>query len=347
MLTYFKNLFNLTSSKSLVNNSKEVKIKAFEAKIDSLLESDAYQTIADMIDNGHELTFKQIKKFFLKFNETSQPINMNEWLILSNSIMKQDKINKTWIFTCVEVLMNTYRVSIFYDNEKKKDYELKQLDTQFLMSLTYIPFITQFINHNQNEFTTYFNYDSFIKLLESTKNITQYTAIRHPEPLLNLMKHLEINYYKNDKNNLIEEMKEIYGKNENQTIEEKVKKIHYKKSQENFDLTQLNSKLLNIYTKIQDHIETILNNHNKNSIYSVLMPDDKKQFENLTNRDLPEILAAFTALPQKFQILEHTQSIFEENLTLILNKLEKLTETYALNQIEKLEIKKQYLKNSH
>jgi hypothetical protein len=349
MLEKIKKFLNLTSNQPLISAEEQERInkmKAFEKRVDSLLDSCAYDTVANMIDNGHELSKKQVRNYFITFSKHFPLIDMDKWFVLSDSIIKQNKKNKDTLFYSVALLMSTVRLSPLYEEEIKDKEKLKSIDSGFINSLTYVPFMIKFIAHYEKELVSHFNYDQFLVLLEGAKNIGKYTVIRDYEPLVNLMIQIEKNHYHNAKEALISEMKEIYQIGTEQSIEEKIKHIHQEKSKQLFMPQMLNDKLLEVYNQIQKQIDFILNNTHNESILKSLDLEDKKSFENLINRDLPEILAAFTSLPDSVKNTEKTQTLFEENLQLIYEKLNSISSHYANNQIEKLEVKKQYLKSS-
>lgn len=343
---FFKLLLKDKPHLSEEEKTRLSKIKIFEQRIDSLLDSCAYTTVANMVDNGHELTYKQIRKFFLAFQNHLQSFDTNEWFQLSDSILKQNKKNKDQLFYCVEVMMLTHRMNYFFDKKEIADYQLKNMNERFIMSLTYIPFITQFIQRYEEKFVQHFSYDRFLHLLHSSKDLPNATAIRNSDELLKIMNHIEKTYYKNAKNDLVDEMKNIYGLNNKKSLEEKIKDVHQAKAKELFKPEILNEKLLFVYNSIQFNIDDILTIKNNNSLFSTFTLEDRKTFEYLVNRDLPEILAAFTSLPEQFRNTSKTQDIFEENLSLINDKLQSICLKYAQNQIELLEIKKQYLKST-
>lgn len=350
MLNKIKKFLHLTSHNqpiiSLEEKQRLEKIATFEKRVDSLLSSGAYDTIAAMVDNGHELNSKQIRQYFLTFTEHFPLIDMDKWFTLSDSLIKQNKQNKTQLFYSVALLMTTLRLSPFYEGEIKDKTEIKYLDANMINSLTYVPFMTKFIAHYEKELVSHFNYDQFVLLLNGAKNTGKRTVIRDYEPLVNLMLNIEKVHYHNTKDLLIAEMKEIYQMNTQQTIEDKIKTIHEQKSKQLFEPQMLSEKLYVIYNQIQTFIDFILDSKNKDSIFSSLNLEDKKNFENLVNRDLPEILVAFTSLPKQIQQNENTQALFEDNLNLICEKLNKISSHYTNSQIEKLEVKKQYLKSS-
>jgi hypothetical protein len=343
--TFFKNLFGGSKSIAFVKSD-------LDKKVDSIIESEQYSILIELISNGYNLRKEQRKSLFLLgYNEALEGVNIDfpikknfnseKWANCIQEISNYDKKIIPEFLDYFTIMMSTQKIHDLLPHFKKR--VLDKYDSFFGCSHCFDLSIN-FLKRNEKAILENSNYQMLSNLLAKSKMLRFEDNYRNEISSYQdkLAKTLEVFVNKAlnvEKNDLINE---VLSTNVNKALANKITDLRIQKAKEEFNPNEIPNQAKQYYLDIQNNIQKITSMNNLNDIQKI-------EFNQLVEK-LPQIINEYLSCPKDYKnaILPNqdksVEILFIENLQVFSTLINNFNEANMVSEVEKLKVTNHYLK---